>query len=62
MEKENINQIMIELKQKFLQSNSFSEKVQLLTLKPHSWTIKKTVNYFETTTYGTVFGQDIIET
>lgn len=46
-----LDQMMMELKQKFLESNSYSEKIQLLTLKPQSWTIQQTVNYFETTTY-----------
>ena len=51
MAETDMNQMMTELKHKFSKSNSYSEKVQLLTLKPQSWTTQKTTSYFETTTY-----------
>ena len=50
MAETDMNQMMTELKQKFSKSNSYSEKIQLFTLKPQSWTIQKTTSYFETTT------------
>ena len=46
-----IDQMMKELKQKFLESSSYREKLQMLTLKPQSWTIQKTASYFGTTLY-----------
>ena len=39
---------MNELKSKF-QSSSYQEKIQILTLKPDSWTTEKTSTFFHTT-------------
>ena len=42
---------MFELKTKFQQTTSLNEKIQILTLKPKSWTIEQTVKFFNATTY-----------
>ena len=39
-ENTNLQDLMLELKNKFIKSQSFAEKVQILTLKPNSWTIE----------------------
>ena len=43
--------LMLELKTKFLQATSLNEKIQILKLMPHSWTIHQTVKFFNATTY-----------
>ena len=42
---------MLELKTKFLHTTSLNEKIQILTLKPQSWTLDQTVRFFNATTY-----------
>ena len=43
-----LDNLMNDLKSKFL-SSSYQEKIQILTLKPDSWTTEKTCNFFDTT-------------
>ena len=43
-----LDTLMNELKSKF-QSSSYQEKIQILTLKPDSWTTEKTSTFFHTT-------------
>ena len=45
-ENTNLQDLMLELKNKFIKSQSFAEKVQILTLKPNSWTIEYTKKFF----------------
>ena len=44
-----LEDLMLELKNKFIKSQSFAEKVQILTLKPNSWTIEYTKKFFGAT-------------
>ena len=46
-----LNQLMADLKSKFLQTTTHADKVQILTLKPESWTIDKAAIFFECQTY-----------
>ena len=48
---EDLNKLMNELRTKFHSLNSHADKVQILTLKPTSWTIEKTADFFQCTTY-----------
>ena len=50
-ENTNLQDHMLELKNKFIKSQSFAEKVQILTLKPNSWTIEYTKKFFRATDY-----------
>ena len=43
-----VDNLMNDLKSEFL-SSSYQEKIQILTLKPDSWTTEKTCNFFDTT-------------
>ena len=43
--------LMLELKTKFQTANSHSDKVQILTCKPSSWTIEKTSEFFQCKVY-----------
>ena len=45
------DQLILELKTKCLQTTSLNEKIQILTLKPQSWTVDQTVKFFNATTY-----------
>ena len=50
-DEKDFDQLMLELKAKFLQTASLNEKTEILTLKPQSWTIDQTVKFFNATTY-----------
>ena len=50
-DEKDFDQLMFELKTKFQQTTSLNEKIQILTLKPKSWTIEQTVKFFNATTY-----------
>ena len=43
--------LMHQLKEKFTQSNSYDDQIQILTLKPNSWSIEETMEFFEATSY-----------
>jgi len=47
--KDDLDELMVNIKEKVGSTTKFEDRVQLLTLKPASWTIDKTKDYFEVT-------------
>ena len=43
--------LMFEIKEKFISSNSYKEKQQLLTMKSKSWSVQKAAEFFEVSEY-----------
>lgn len=44
---DDLNKLMFELKEKFRETTIHGDKVQILTLKPSSWSIHETAKFFD---------------